>query len=299
MPTTNINGFTMYYEQDGDGTPLVYVHGGNTCLLHALLYGRRPFHWGWRQDFAEHFRFIWYERRGCYRSSTPDDDYSLEIQASDLGVLLDHLNVACAHVVGMSAGGPIAVIFAATKPDRVRSLTLISTGLDLWSDDPKMAIVRGQLAILQREGAEAAFDQRPAEAEISLDPLWEREEMTLLGKLDAWQEQQRTLAQDAADVPRVERIRRYAAELKDMTAGMNCDLPSYAARVTARTLVIHGSADPIVPVAQGQALAEILPHAEWRIVEGEGHRMIFTNAAVRQAVIAFAEQVGLPTKIGG
>ncbi len=75
MPTADINGFTMYYEQGGDDTPLVYVHGGNTCLLHALLYGRRPFHWGWRQDFTEHFRFTWYERRGCYRSSTPDDDY--------------------------------------------------------------------------------------------------------------------------------------------------------------------------------------------------------------------------------
>jgi pimeloyl-ACP methyl ester carboxylesterase len=143
MPTIDANGFTMYYEQGGDGVPLVYVHGGNTSLLHALHYGRRPFSWRWRQDFIDRFHFLWYERRGCYRSSAPDDGYDLETQASDLLTLLDHLGIERAHVVGMSAGGPISVVFAALQPERVRSLALVSTGLDLWSNtDPKTALVR-------------------------------------------------------------------------------------------------------------------------------------------------------------
>lgn len=290
MPTIDLNGFTMSYEEGGQGEPLVYVHGGNTCLLHAF-FAHHPFQWRWRQDFTERFHFIWYERRGCFHSFLPDGEYDLETQATDLSLLLDHLQIERAHVVGMSAGGPISVVFSARWPHRVSSLALVSSGINLWSlDDPKMAIVRAQLAILQREGAEAAFDQRPAEAEVSLDPLWEREEAALLGALDVWQERQRKLAQQAATIPRAERVRRYAAELMDMTAGMDCDLPSYATRITARTLVIHGSADPIVPQNQGQALAAMIPHAEWRIVEGEGHRMLMTNAAVRRAVMAFAEE---------
>jgi len=288
MPTVDLNGFTMSYEQGGQGEPLVYIHGGNTCLLHAF-FARYPFQWRWRQDFTDGFHFIWYERRGCFHSSLPDGGYDLETQATDLALLLDHLQIERTHLVGMSAGGPIAVVFAATQPHRVRSLTLVSTGINLWPlDDPKMAIVRAQLATLQQEGAEVAFDRRPAEADVSLDPLWEREEAALLGTLDSWDERQRALAQQAATIPWAERVRRYAAELIDMTAGMDCDLPSYARRITARTLVIHGSADAIVPRQQGQALAETIPNAEWRVVEGEGHRMLMTNAAVRRAVMAFA-----------
>lgn len=291
MPTIDANGFTMYYAQGGDGAPLVYVHGGNTSLLHALHYGRRPFAWRWRQDFVDRFHFLWYERRGCYRSSTPDDGYDLESQAGDLRTLLDHLGIARAHIVGMSAGGPIAVIFAATLPERVRSLALVSTGLDLWSPtDPKTALVRAQLATLHRAGAEVAFDQRPADAGVSLDALWEREEMTLRGTLDAWSAQQRTLAREAEAIPRAERVHRYAAELRDITAGMDFDLPSYASRVVAPTIVIHGSVDLIIPVESAQILAARIPNAELRVVADEGHQMLFTNPDVRQTVIRFAAQ---------
>jgi len=289
MPTIDANGFTMYYEQGGEGVPLVYVHGGNTSLLHVLQYGRRPFAWRWRQDFVDQFRFVWYERRGCYRSSTPDEGYDLETQASDLQTILDHLAIERAHLVGMSAGGPIAVIFAATHPERVHSLALVSTGLDLWSPtDPKLAFVRAQRAILDHEGAAAAFDRRPIDAAVSLDALWEREEMTQLGTLNTWNERQRILAQEAIAIPRVERIRRYAAELRDITAGLDLDLRSSTSRVVAPTLVIHGDADRILPVERAQALAASIPDAEWRLVAGEGHQMIFTNQEVRQSVIRFA-----------
>lgn len=289
MAPIDVNGFAMCYEQGGEGVPLVYVHGGNTSLLHALHYARRPFAWRWRQDFVDRFHFVWYERRGCYRSSAPDDGYDLETQASDLLTLLDHLAIKHAHLVGMSAGGPIAVIFAATHPERVHSLALVSTSIDLWSpDDPKLALVRAQRAILDQEGTEAAFDRRPAEAEISLDALWEREEATWLGTLDAWNERQQTLAHDAEAMPRAERVRRYAAELRDITAGLDIDLRSYTPQIVAPTLVIHGGADWILPVEGAKALAASIPEAEWRLVAGERHQMIFTNREVRQSVIRFA-----------
>lgn len=291
MPTLNANGFTMYYEQDGAGAPLVYVHGGNTSLLHALHYGRRPFSWRWRQDFVDRSHFLWYERRGCYRSSTPDGGYDLESQANDLLMLLDHLGIEHTHVIGMSAGGPISVVFAALHPKRVRSLTLVSTGLDLWQcTDPKTALVRAQLATLQRAGAEAAFNQRPADVVVSLDALWEREETALLGTLDAWNEQQQILAREAAMISRAERVRRYAAELLDITAGMGVDLRSYTSRVVARSIVIHGSNDRIIPVESARALAASIPGAAWRFVAGEGHQMLFTNPDVRHTAIRFAVQ---------
>ena len=137
---------------------------------------------------------------------------------------------------------------------------------------------------------EVAFDQRPTDAAVSLDALWEREEMTLLGTLDAWNKQQRIFIREAAEIPRAERVRRYAAELLDITANMDIDLRAYASRVVARCMVIHGSDDRIIPVGSAQALAASIPGAEWRFVADEGHQMLFTNLAVRQTVMRFAVQ---------
>jgi len=83
----------------------------------------------------------------------------------------------------------------------------------------------------------------------------------------------------------VERIRRYAAELRDITASLDLDLRSSTSRVVAPTLVIHGDADLIIPVERAQALAASIPDAERRLVAGEGHQMLFTNRAVRQSVM--------------
>jgi pimeloyl-ACP methyl ester carboxylesterase len=287
----HVNGFTMYVEAGGVGAPLVYVHGGNTSLVHALRYGHRPFAWRWRRDFVDRFSFVWYERRGCYRSSAPDRDYELETQASDLVSLLDHLGIERAHLVGMSSGGPIAVLFAAMRPRRVRSLALVSTGLSLWSrDDPKTGFVTEQRDILRREGAEAVFARRPVDAAVSLDALWERDEPMSPDQRATWEEGQRALAREAETIPHAERVRRYAAELLDITAGMDVDLRTYAEAVAAPTLIVHGSADRIVPLPEARALAANISGSELRIVADGGHQMLFTDAEVRKAIIAFAHR---------
>jgi pimeloyl-ACP methyl ester carboxylesterase len=189
----------------------------------------------------------------------------------------------------MSAGGPIAVVFAATHPYRVRSLALVSTGLDLWSrTDPKLAIVREQYALLRREGPGAAFDRRPTDAEISLDALWERDEAIWDGILPAWEARQRALLREASYIPRDERVRRYAAELRDMMSGLDVDLRNIASRVAAPTIVFHGGADRIIPMESAQELAVGIPNARWKCFVGEGHQMLFTNQHVRRAVIRFA-----------
>ena len=110
---------------------MVYVHGGFASLA-TVLRPLNPFDWGWEHDFAAQFHFVTYDRRGCYRSSSPDTGYDLLTHVHDLTGLLDHLCIAAAHIIGSSAGGPIAIMFAATQPERVRSLVLTGTALDLF-----------------------------------------------------------------------------------------------------------------------------------------------------------------------
>ncbi len=127
MATAEVNGFWTRYEEYGQGNPVVFVHGGFASLGRTLL-DPGEYEWGqWEREFARHFRFITYDRRGCGRSSCPPEGYGIENQARDLVALLDHLGLASANVVGSSAGGLIALAFAALYPQRARSLVLVGT----------------------------------------------------------------------------------------------------------------------------------------------------------------------------
>lgn len=157
-----INGIELHYEEAGEGPPVVFLHGGFASLANVLR-ELKPYDWSWEWDFARHFRFVWYDRRGCYRSSLPeDDDFSLTTQAQDLEQLLDRLCISSAHIVASSAGGPIAICFAATRPDRVRLLVLVGTGLNLFpQDDPFSQTLRALIRTLEVSGPEAAYDRGP------------------------------------------------------------------------------------------------------------------------------------------
>jgi pimeloyl-ACP methyl ester carboxylesterase len=221
MATTEINGFSMHYDQGGQGDPVVFVHGGFASFGRTLL-DPEEYQWGqWEQEFARRFHFISYDRRGCGRSSCPAAGYEIENQARDLAALLDHLALSSVHLIGSSAGGPIALAFAARYPERARSLVLVGTGFDLFrSDAPGSAdaIVKQQLALLDAQGEEAAFANRPAGIEVWLERLWMTDEAKERGELDDFLARENELAARAAEAPPGERIAYYCAELRNIQA---------------------------------------------------------------------------------
>jgi 3-oxoadipate enol-lactonase len=76
---------------------------------------------------ARHFRIIFYDRRGAGKSESPADGYSLEGFAEDLHSLLVQLNVVRGHILGSSAGGPIALQSALEHPEMTETLLLLNT----------------------------------------------------------------------------------------------------------------------------------------------------------------------------
>jgi pimeloyl-ACP methyl ester carboxylesterase len=294
MPTIKVNGFDLYYQAGGEGEPVVFVHGGFASLdtkLRAIL----PNDWMWEWEFAHHFHFITYDRRGCWRSSSPDGGYELTNQAEDLECLLDDLGLQSIHLIGSSAGGPISVLFAATRPDRVRSLVLVGTGPNLFpAGNPPSDTIRRQIQLLEREGPEAAFEQRPAGVEVSLEVLWELEEEKARGSLSEYLTRQQALVAKAGQLSRADRIRYYAIELKNMKAYMDIDIRPYARRVAAPTLVIQGSNDKVVPLEWAQDLAGEIPSARFFMIEGGSHGLLFRNPEARQAAIQFIKLLILP-----
>lgn len=291
MPYLSINDCALYYEMAGEGSPVVYVHGG-FASLDTTLRDLTPYNWDWEHDFAAQFRFIAYDRRGCYRSSSPESGYDLQTQARDLAGLLDGLEIPAAHLIGSSAGGPISILFAVLWPQRVLSLALVGTALDLFPvGEPGSDTVREHIALLEQVGAEAAFDQRPAEVEVTFAELWDHREAAGRGTLAEYLERQQQWREKAWQLPKARRVHYYATELRSMQAYTGAKLQAYAQKLAVPTLVIHGSNDQLVPLAWAETLAQAIPSAQLVVVEGGSHSLMIRNAGARRQVMDFMRQV--------
>lgn len=291
MPYATLDTCTLFYEADGTGTPVVFIHGG-FAGLDTVLRDLQPDSWGWEREFAAHFQFVAYDRRGCYRSSSPDSGYDLVTQAQDLADLLDHLKIADAHLIGSSAGGPIAILFAATHRQRTRSVVLVGTALDLFPvGEPGSETVRHYLRILDAEGAEAAFDQRPSAVEVTFNELWDTPEALARGELDAYLTRQQQWRAKAQQLPKAHRVHYYTTELRKMQAYMQLDIVPFARMVQVPAYVIYGSNDQMVPVVDARLLAQTLPSARFDIVDGGPHSLMHRDAAARGRVIEFLQMV--------
>jgi pimeloyl-ACP methyl ester carboxylesterase len=188
-----------------------------------------------------------------------------DLAADSVGVL-DVLGLPGAHLVGISAGGALAQRVAVDHPDRVWSLTLISTTL---------ALPGGSGADLPRatEELRAYFAAPPP------DPDWSDRAAVVDHLVDF---DRRLSAPAYFDEPHVRRLAaRIVGRSRDMAASMINqwrveDGPpprGGAADVTAPTLVIHGTADPLFPYPHAEALARALPGAELLPLPGVGHQM--------------------------
>lgn len=291
MPTVSLNGFDLYYDEGGEGQPVVFVHGGFASLASSLAaLPRDGSDWSWEHDFAEHFRFVGYDRRGCYRSSRPEGGYGLINQTLDLECLLDHLQIPAAHLIGSSAGGPIAVLFAATRPERVRSLVLTGTGINLFDvGDGLDEFILEQVGVLRRDGAKAAFRRRPQGVEVSFDVMWSQEEHEERGTLNEFWEEQHRLSGLAAQLSESERVAWHATELRNIEAYIELDVSRYAEVVRAPTLVLHGANDRIVPTALGEELAQVIPNAKLEVIPDASHTLVRRDAEARSRIIGFIE----------
>jgi pimeloyl-ACP methyl ester carboxylesterase len=110
-----VEGGTLYYEQTGDGFPLVLSHA---AFLDCRMFDRLV------ELLAPHYRVIRYDMRGYGQSSPVNGPVC---RRKDLVGLLDHLGVTRAHLLGCSNGGEICLDLALEKPQLAASLTLVGS----------------------------------------------------------------------------------------------------------------------------------------------------------------------------
>jgi len=182
--------------------------------------------------------------------------YALADMARDSVGLLDALELTSAHVIGASMGGMIAQTLAARHPTRVRSLvSIMSTTGGRWVGRPALS----SYAIFLRKA--------PREREAYIEHA-----AHLFAKIGS-----RDIAQDGDGIREIAAL-SYDRELDRTGTGRQLaaivasgDRTAELARITAPTLVLHGTADPLISPSGGRATARAIAGAKLVMIEGMGH----------------------------
>ena len=184
--------------------------------------------------------------------------YSLSDMADDAAGVLTALGLKSAHVCGASMGGMVAQQLALNHPERVRSLTLMMT------DSGARGLPRPTLKV------SAALLARPADP-YDLDSLVDHyyRLFRLIGS-PAYPGPEAWLRQVCADaVRRSNRPQGFARQL--MAIAADTGRAVQLGRIKLPALVLHGLADPLIPVAAAHDLAARIPGAQLELIEGMGH----------------------------
>lgn len=299
-------GVRLCYRIHGpdDGTPLLLIAGLSLqltywppALIDALV--------------RSGFRVIVFDNRDVGRSSRIPQKppgllrqflrrphrsaYDLEDMAADTIGLLDRLDIAQAHLVGMSMGGMIGQIMAARHPHRTLSLTSIfsTTGArNVGQPALSSLLMLGKPPARDREEAVRRYCQ--IMAHIGPRTYAASEDALRAYAAEAWDR-----GQQARDHEGVARQLGAIFKSGDRTAEV--------ARIRVPTLVVHGDEDPMVSPSGGVATAEAIAGAEMVTIRGMGHFIpdgvvpLLTDLVVGHATRSAArsthavERVGTPT----
>ena len=183
--------------------------------------------------------------------------YRLADMAQDAVAVLDALGIAQAHVCGASMGGMIAQHLAAQAPQRVASLTLMMTTSGARAlPRPSWAVQRTLLSRPRGPGTSAAVD-------------WIVHMLRTIGSPGYPPDLQALRARALESVQRAWHPAGSARQLLAIVA--DGDRTPLLQRITAPTRIVHGMADPLVPLACGQHLAQHIARAETDFIPGMGH----------------------------
>lgn len=264
MPTTDVAGVTLYWNEQGEGTPLLFVHGIPTDYR------------AWDAqvaNFSGEFRTVTYSRRYAAPNQRTGDvtDSTVENNAADLAGLIAACGLAPVHLVGHSYGGFVAAYLACRQPDLLRSLTLVEPAiaslllrnpnsgaekLGLLFRRPKVALAAQRyLRDSQGPALDALRRNDPAAAvRLNLDGIEDRK-----GAFELLPPAVRTMVLDNARTIR------------------ETDLPypplgrSELTKVRTPTLLVHGATSALWLRTIAQEAGAAIPGASVVVVPGTGH----------------------------
>lgn len=265
------DGITLAWAEGGDGPALVKASNWLTHLEYDL---DSPVWRHWMRFFAEHYRFIRYDERGCGMSEWDVPEVSLDRSVADLETVIDVAEPRKPFVlVGISQGGAVAIRYAVTHPESVSHLILYGV------------YAQGRAAQNDRQ-----LEQRHR-AIIALTRLGWGQNNPVYRQLftsrfipGASDEQ----IQWFNELCRRTTTPETAARI--MESRMHIDVADLLPDVSVPTLVLHAGSDEAVSLSQGRLVASSIPGAKFVQLDSRNHILLETEPAwerFKEEVLAF------------
>lgn len=264
MPDIEVHGVRFHYEESGSGPETV-------VFAHGLLFDRRIFDHQ-RAALAQRYRTIAFDFRGQGESDVTSSGYDMDTLAADTAALIEALDAAPCHFVGLSMGGFVGLRLAARRPELVRTLAVLDSSAER---EDRANVPRYRLLNLIAR----LFGFRPVVGRV---------ERILFGKtsiaerdlVELWRA--RLLEQDRRGVTRA-----VAGVIE--REGVADELP----RIGVPTLVLVGQEDTATTLEKAQRLRDGIAGAELVVVPRAGHMTsIEAPEVVTRALESFLARAG-------
>ena len=255
MPILPAHGESIHYVAHGSGPAVVLMHSlGSSVHM-------------WKEQIAAlscRYTVIAFDARGHGQSSA-NGEVSMAAAAEDLKALLDHLGIAQCHLVGISMGGPIALLFNMKCPQMVRSLVLADSFAKATEGAAdRFAATREAIAYISMAEFGAQY---AAERLMPSTPLSVQDELAGV------------IAQVSP-----------AAYLATMQSVLFGDFTAALSAVKAPALVLIGENDNVTPRSASEYLVKNIAGATLKVIPGAGHLSNLDNPqAFNEAVSEFLD----------
>ncbi len=248
LPTTRYaksGDVHIAYQVFGDGPiDLVYTPG---FVSHLENLWDQPDLARWLLRLARFARVVMFDKRGTGLSDRTGELPSFDQRMDDLRAVMDAVGIERAALFGVSEGGPLTALFAATHPDRCRAMVLYGTFARFASWVPTAERLQAMLDYIDRDWGSGRIAQRFAPSRQD-DPAF-RQWMGRFERLGA----------------------SPAAAMALMQMNSQIDITEVLPSIRVPTLILHRTSDPVVSVEGGRLLAERIPGARYVELPGIDH----------------------------
>ncbi len=242
-------------------------HGPAIVLLHGFPLDQSMWH-AQRSEIGKHYRVITPDLSGHGQTPLGDQPLTVDRMADDVVELLDHLQIEGSVVIGgLSMGGYVALSIVARYPNRVRALLLINTRAG--ADVPDTARIREELARVVEQAKSTSIV-----VHTMLPRLFAPETFQTQPELVASMRKVMT----ESDPVGVAATSRALATRTDRVPDL--------AKIKIPTLVIAGSNDQLIPLAESEAMAVAIPGSDLVVIPDSGHLSPLENPDATNAAIS-------------
>jgi pimeloyl-ACP methyl ester carboxylesterase len=252
MSYAEVNDIRLYYEEQGQGEPLLLLHGALGAVDPAVTSGWSAL----RPSLAARYRTFALEHRGHGRTNNPASRLSYAQMASDIAAFVEQLALAPVHLAGFSDGATLGLVLGMTRPALLRSL--VGVGANYRVDDHlRQGMELFDAAALERESPEIAVELARRHDAHHYPGYWR------------------------------ELVAQVRANVENELKWTETDL----GRIPVPTLLVMGEADFTLSLEQMLEMRRSIPRSEMLILNHAGmdglanHRVQFTRADVVGPVI--------------